>query len=126
MINLFFGSKAECELQLSVMSSYKKDESNSSKFNHLIYEIIRAELGPISEMASIVVQYDPLAYVYSKSDTYGPELLKHNRKNKTNNDLVEDSILRLGKSIGTTSELPFVCTCGKLTMAHNPHFYYRS
>ena len=48
LINFFFGCKAECELQLSVLSSEKKDEKNSSKFSHLIYEIVRAELGPIS------------------------------------------------------------------------------
>ena len=53
-------------MQLSVVSPEKKDEKNSSKFSHLIYEIVRAELGPVSEMATIVVQYDPLAYAYSK------------------------------------------------------------
>jgi hypothetical protein len=53
-------------MQLSVLSPEKKDEKNSSKFSHLIYEIVRAELGPLSEMATIVVQYDPLAYLYSK------------------------------------------------------------
>jgi hypothetical protein len=66
LINFFFGGKAECELQLSVLSPEKKDEKNSSKFSHLIYEIVRAELGPISEMATIVVQYDPLINTYSK------------------------------------------------------------
>lgn len=54
-------------MQLSVLSPERKEEHNSSKFSHLIYEIVRAELGPISEMATIVVQYDPLAYSYSKT-----------------------------------------------------------
>jgi hypothetical protein len=35
-------------MQLSVLSPEKKEEKNSSKFSHLIYEIVRAELGPIS------------------------------------------------------------------------------
>ena len=76
LINFFFGNKAECELQLSVFSDEKKDEKISNKFSHLIYEIVRAELGPVSEMSSIIVQYDPLAYFYSKKDSYGPELLE--------------------------------------------------
>lgn len=82
LINFFFGGKAECELQLSVLSDEKKEEKNSGKFSHLIYEIIRAELGTISEMATIVVQYDPLAYSYSKRDTYGPELISKKIDNK--------------------------------------------
>ena len=65
-------------MQLSVVTSEKNDEKNSGKFSHLIYEIVRAELGPVSEMATIVVQYDPLAYHYSKQQTYGPALLEPN------------------------------------------------
>ena len=76
LINFFFGNKAECELQLSVLSLEKKQEQNNSKFSHLIYEIVRAELGPLSELATIMVQYDPLAQYYSKQDSYSPELIK--------------------------------------------------
>jgi hypothetical protein len=75
LVNFLFGGKAECEMQLSVANSEKKYEKNISKFSHLIYEFVRAELGPISEMASIVVQYDPLAYYYSKLEDYGPKII---------------------------------------------------
>jgi hypothetical protein len=37
-------------------------------------------------MATIVVQYDPLAYVYSKRESYGPELMKKKKKNSENED----------------------------------------
>ena len=30
-------------------------------------------------MATIVVQYDPLAYTYSKNDNYGPTLIEPKR-----------------------------------------------
>ena len=70
-------------MQLSVASPEKKDEKNSNKFSHLIYEIVRAELGPVSQIASIVVQYDPLAYTYSKKNSYGPELLKSRKVKET-------------------------------------------
>ncbi len=91
---------------------------------------MRAELGPISEMASIIVQYDPLAYIYSKQKTYGPELITAKNDAETNMKKSEKILeicsflqcRRLGKDI----ELPFICcTCQRLAIVHNPHFYYR-
>ena len=78
IINYFFAGKVECELQLSVLTAEQNvTEKNTYLFSHLIYEILRAELGPVSEMATIIAQYDPLANSYRKREGFGPELYEN-------------------------------------------------
>lgn len=78
-------------------------------------------------MASIVVQYDPLAYAYSKRDNYGPELMnKRDASERVSPSLKERSKFRSALSLKKTIEFPFVCCeCGKLTIINNPDFYFK-
>ena len=80
-------------------------------------------------MASIVVQYDPLCFSYSKRFSYGPELLQSNQKLEQTKFKAEESQrveLRRSMNLGVNIELPFVCSkCQKLAIVHNPQFYYR-
>ena len=59
-------------MQLSLSGNINKTEKKYGDYCHLIYEITRARLGPISEMSSIIVNHDPIARMYSKQNTYGP------------------------------------------------------
>lgn len=65
-------NKAECELQLSIKGNINETQKKYGDFCHLIYEITRARLGPITEMSSIITNYDPLARLYAKQKSYGP------------------------------------------------------
>ena len=65
-LNFMFMDKVVCELQLvtGVVGPKEKDKKTKSSFynnfNHLLYELERAEFGPIAESAYIVAKYDPL------------------------------------------------------------------
>ncbi len=65
-------NKAECELQLSIKGNINETQKKYGDFCHLIYEITRARLGPITEMSSIITNHDPLARLYAKQKSYGP------------------------------------------------------
>lgn len=75
LINLYFMDRIECELQLSIRSPHHPKHDHSA-FNHFLYEVIRSKLGPLSEMANIVTQYDPLIHNFKRMRQYGPPLLE--------------------------------------------------
>jgi hypothetical protein len=41
-----------------------------------LYELERAEFGPIGEMACIIGEYDPLIAKFCKKENFAPELKK--------------------------------------------------
>ena len=80
-------------------------------------------------MASIIVQYDPLAYFYSKKESYGPELIKQKLKQSQLHEIIHEKRVdfRTKKEVGQNIELPFVCcSCLKLAVVNNPQFHYRN
>ena len=58
LINVLFRSCLVIEIQLAVKSEKTPFSSDLSRFHHFIYELQRADFGPISEMCSIWMNYD--------------------------------------------------------------------
>jgi hypothetical protein len=53
LINAQIGKGLVCEIQLAVISNMDKKQEQLDQFNHFLYELKRAKLGPISENAAI-------------------------------------------------------------------------
>lgn len=53
MINAQYGGGLVWEIQLAVTSNVDKKQDMLDKYNHFLYELKRAKLGPISECVSI-------------------------------------------------------------------------
>ncbi len=64
MINAKFNKLINCEIQLAVNTSQSEFMRCSNKINHFIYELERAQFGPVMEMCSVWRHCDP------KSDTF--------------------------------------------------------
>ena len=58
LLNLLFEEKILIEIQLAIDTGKNKFMECSDKFNHFIYEVKRAEFGPISELCSIWMNKD--------------------------------------------------------------------
>lgn len=58
LINLTYKKQAVIEIQLQVDEAKSNFIINSSSFKHYLYELSRAEFGPISEMSSIWMNDD--------------------------------------------------------------------
>ena len=115
-------------MQLLIIRNIRKDEKNYYTFSHFIYEVVRSQLGPICELSSIVVQYDPLARVYSKSCDFSPELIKcavaSTKVCRTK--MGERFRLQEKHNVGNNLDLPFICKeCSRLSIVQNPKFFYR-
>lgn len=58
LVNLLYRNTMLIEVQLAIKSDVSKFIEYSSKFAHYIYELERAEFGPISEMCNIWMKSD--------------------------------------------------------------------
>jgi hypothetical protein len=58
LLNLLFKEKILIEVQLAIDAGKNKFIECSDKFNHYIYEVERAQFGPISELCSIWMSKD--------------------------------------------------------------------
>ena len=58
LINVLYRNILVIEVQLAVKTEKTPFSMNLSKFHHFIYELQRADFGPISEMCSIWMNYD--------------------------------------------------------------------
>ena len=128
LINVFFAGRIECELQLSVAKNVRRNEKNFHCFSHFLYEVLRARLGPIAELSTIVAKYDPVANKYSKSESYGPELSRKTaeREQVCNSKMKERTKLQGKYGVGQNIELPFICRfCARLSIVYNPRYFYR-
>lgn len=67
LINLLYREKVVVEMQLAIKSEKSKFITCSNNFNHYLYELKRAEFGPIVEMCSIWVSLDLRAEFYLNS-----------------------------------------------------------
>ena len=76
LINVMFNDICPCEIQLSVISSSDEKQSYFDKFNHFLYEIKRAYLGPIMEMCEIWTHNE------AKSKTFKKAIEQSNKKKK--------------------------------------------
>ena len=59
MINYLFMGKVQCELQLSIQEPKGKEKSYYI-FSHFVYELVRGNFGPITELAIMLSQLDPM------------------------------------------------------------------
>ena len=64
LMNLMYRDKMLVEMQLTINVDKSRFLECSSKFNHYIYELKRAEFGPLSELCSIWINKDPRAKFY--------------------------------------------------------------
>ena len=61
LINLLYRNEIVVEMQLAVKSQKSKFIEHSDKFNHFIYELERAEFGPMMELCNIWMTTDSRA-----------------------------------------------------------------
>ena len=63
------------EIQLCIKSEKSRFIECSNQFNHFLYELQRAQFGPISEMVNIWVNYDKRSEHYMEriDDLFGPK-----------------------------------------------------
>lgn len=81
-------------------------------------------------MSSIIINHDPLAKIYAKQKSYGPQLKEQyitEKKKKTLYSKIKEEIsLKAKLNIGNMIDLPFVCrSCRSLAVLNNPEFLYR-
>ena len=76
MINAKFNNLINCEIQIAVNTSQSKFMRCSNKINHFIYELERAQFGPIMEMCSVWRNCDN-----KKAEIYA-ELIKKEKPRK--------------------------------------------
>ena len=67
LINIMFNEICPCEIQLAVASNQDQKQSYFDKFNHFLYEIRRAYLGPIMEMCEIWAHHETKAKTFKKA-----------------------------------------------------------
>ena len=80
LMNLLYKNEMVVEMQLAIKSDKSKFIECSYNFNHYLYELKRAQFGPIMEMCNIWVNKD------LKSKFYLEKLEKINRRVKPKNE----------------------------------------
>ena len=68
LINISFMDKILAEIQLAVIEDIDVKQSNYDRFNHFLYELKRANFGPIMESACIWSHLDQRSKFYKKSE----------------------------------------------------------
>ncbi len=66
MINAKFNNLINCEVQIAVNTSQSEFMRCSNKINHFIYELERAQFGPLMEMCSVWRHCDKKAEIFGK------------------------------------------------------------
>ena len=66
LVNLLYHKKITIEVQLAINSEKSRFIEHSDKFNHFIYELERAEFGPVMELSKIWMVNDPRSEVYEE------------------------------------------------------------
>jgi hypothetical protein len=66
MINARFNNAINCEVQISVNTSQSDFMRCSNKINHFIYELERANFGPIMEICSVWRHCETKADIFAK------------------------------------------------------------
>ncbi len=66
MINAKFNDLINCEIQIAVNTSQNEFMRCSNKINHFIYELERAQFGPLMEMCSVWRHCDKKADIIAK------------------------------------------------------------
>lgn len=64
LINILYRKSMLVEMQLAVATNRSKFIDFSNKYNHVLYELSRAEFGPISELCNIWINNDVKAEFY--------------------------------------------------------------
>lgn len=83
LVNFMFDSICPCEIQLAISEKIDNKQIYFDKFNHFLYELKRANLGPIMEMCII------WSYNDNKSPTFIKEINKISENKKKQSDIVE-------------------------------------
>ncbi len=76
LLNLFYKEELVVEMQLAIKSDKSKFIECSYNFNHYLYELKRAQFGPIMEMCNIWINKD------LKSKFYQEKIEKLNKRVK--------------------------------------------
>ncbi len=66
LINAKFNNVINCEVQIAVNTSQSEFMRCSNKINHFIYELERAQFGPLMEMCSVWRHCDKRADIFAK------------------------------------------------------------
>jgi hypothetical protein len=66
MINAKFNNLMNCEIQLAVNTTHSDFMHCSNKINHFIYELERAQFGPIMEICSVWKNCEKKSGIYGK------------------------------------------------------------
>jgi hypothetical protein len=77
MINAKFNDLINCEVQIAVNASQSEFMRCSNKINHFIYELERAQFGPLMEMCSVWRHCD------NKAENFG-KLIENEEPRKAN------------------------------------------
>ena len=100
LINAKFEDEILCEIQLAINAETNPFLYCSDKFNHYLYELKRAPLGPISEMCSIWAANDQRRKAFEEIIN-----AERNKKNEEHNCFNEEF---------DVENLPFECSeCGR-------------
>jgi hypothetical protein len=88
-------------------------------------------LGPLSELANIICQYDPFIHNFKRKKQFSPEILTDHwikaRKKQVFDTLVERLKFKKKMGVARCLELPFLCCkCLHLTIVNNPKLYCRN
>jgi hypothetical protein len=104
MINAKFNNRINCEIQIAVNTSQSEFMRCSNKINHFIYELERAQFGPIMEMCSVWRNCDKKAEIFAK-------LIKKEKPRKASKPAIkEEKMPEPDEKQLTKNEDPFICS----------------
>ena len=84
LINLWYRRNIIVEIQLKVDEAKHNFITCSNNFNHYLYEIKRAEFGPITELCSIWMNKDHRAKFYEEKFNQLNERINHEKPDHNN------------------------------------------
>ena len=79
LINALFKNEIVTEIQLCIKSEKNRFIECSNQFNHFLYELKRAQFGPISEMVNLWANYDKRSEHFMEriDEMFGPKIKKY-------------------------------------------------
>lgn len=111
LINAQLRKGLVCEIQLAVISNIDKKQEQLDQFNHFLYELKRAKLGPISENAAIWSTLEQRAGYYEGIIGKQEKEVKHNEQPKHSCMQIENSESNTGYAERFTR--PIICVSCK-------------
>jgi hypothetical protein len=118
MINAKFNNLINCEIQIAVNTSQSEFMRCSNKINHFIYELERAQFGPIMEMCSVWRNCDKKAEIFAK-------LIEKEKPRKASKPAIkEEKMQEPDEKQLIKNEDPFICSeCSR--HYHNNNFFQK-